>query len=195
MKPTPLALRHSPSLLAFALLGLAACKPAAAPAPEAAAPVAEAPAAATPPAPAVAPPAMQSAPVQPELAATVNAQIDTDGAAAAGRALAADPLRLRQAVEAIASADPVWLTIALRLRKDAAPGLVSTLSDGLAQALPNAPERVLALAGQGYSLDQLCRSPAGAAGEAHRAKTRAALESVTEPALLEPVQACLQRLR
>lgn len=182
-------------LLACGALSLSACSPVAAP-PEPAAtpapPLSAAPAA--PPAPAV--PAVQTAPVEPELAKQINAEIDGKGAKAVIAALDRDQARFGKVGDAIATADPVWLTIALRLRAGSDAGTGEALSQSLARALPNAPERVLALAGHGYSVGNLCTSPfiepAPGIAEAYEAKALAALQSVTDPALKTTVEECIK---
>lgn len=182
-------------LLACGGLLLSACSPAAAPPAPAEAPVlpvSTAPAAT----PAASVPALQSAPVEPELARQINAEIDGNGAKAVIAALGQDQARFDKVGDAIATADPVWLTIALRLRagSDAAAG--EALSQSLALALPNAPERVLALAGHGYTVGNLCTSPfiepAPGVAEAYEAKALAALQSVTDPALQATVAQCIK---
>lgn len=139
---------------------------------------------------------MQSAPVEPELAQQINAEIDGKGAKAVIAALDQDPVRFGKVGDAIATADPVWLTIALRLRAGSDAGTGEALSQSLARALPNAPERVLALAGHGYSVGNLCSSPfiepAPGVAEAYEAKALAALQSVTDPTLKTTVEECIK---
>ncbi len=184
-------------LLVFGGLLLSACKPVAAPREPAeasppAAPVSAAPAAAS--APSV--PSAQSAPVEPELARQINGEIDSKGAKAALLALGQDDARFGKVSDAIATADPVWLTIALRLRPASDADTAETLSRALAQALPNAPERVLAMVGHGYAVDNLCTSPflepAPGVAEAYEAKALAALQSVTDPTLKATVDECIK---
>lgn len=139
---------------------------------------------------------MQTAPVALELAKQINQEIDSKGAKATVAALFEDEARFGKVSDAIATADPVWLTIALRLRPGSDAGAGESLSYALARALPNAPERVLALVGHGYSVGNLCTSPfiepeAGVA-EAYEAKTIAALQSVTDPALKATVDECIK---
>lgn len=181
--------------LACGGLLLSACSPAAAPPEPAEAP---APPVSTTPAatPAASVPALQSAPVEPELAKQINAEIDGKGARAVIAALGQDQARFGKVGEAIATADPVWLTIALRLRAGSDAGAGKALSQSLALALPNAPERVLALASHGYSVGNLCTSPfiepAPGIAEAYEAKALAALQSVTDPALKTTVEECIK---
>lgn len=134
--------------------------------------------------------------MEPELALQINGDIDSKGAKTALGALAQDDARLGRVSDAIATADPVWLTIALRLRAGSDADTAETLSRALAQALPNAPERVLALAGHGYAVDNLCTSPfiepAPGVAEAYEAKALAALQSVTDPALKATVDECIK---
>lgn len=178
-------------LLACGGLFLSACSPVAAP-PE----PAEAPAPPVSAAPAAPLPAIQTAPVAPELAQQINGEIDGKGAKAVIAALDQDQARFGKVGDAIATADPVWLTIALRLRAGSDAGTGETLSQSLALALPNAPERVLALAGHGYSVGNLCTSPfiepAPGVAEAYEAKALAALQSVTDPALQTTVAECIR---
>ena len=141
-------------------------------------------------------PALQTAPVEPELAKQINSEIDAKGAKAVIAALDRDELRFGKVGDAIATADPVWLTIALRLREGSDAGTGETLSYALARALPNAPERVLALVGHGYTVGNLCTSPfiepAPGVAEAYEAKAVAALQSVTDPALKTTVEECIK---
>jgi hypothetical protein len=185
-RPCPI----SASLICALLVSLSACKPT--PAPETAIPAVTAPSVAEPPLP-VAP---QTVPVEPELAKEINDAIDATGAKAVVAALDRDGARFRKASDAIASADPVWLTIALRLREGSDAGTGETLSHALARALPNAPERVLALVGHGYTVGNLCTSPfiepAPGVAEAYEAKAAAALQSVTDPALKTTVDECIK---
>lgn len=182
-------------LLACSGLLLSACSPVAAPPEPAAAPAP--PVSAAPAAPPASPiPALQTAPVEPELARQINGEIDGKGAKAVIAALDRDAARFGKVGDAIATADPVWLTIALRLREGSDAGTGETLSYALAQALPNAPERVLALVGHGYSVGNLCTSPfiepAPGVAEAYEAKAVAALQSVTDPALKTTVDECIK---
>jgi hypothetical protein len=183
-RPCPI----SASLVCALLVSLSACKPT--PAPEAALPAATTPPVAEPPLP-VAP---QTAPVEPELAKEINDAIDATGAKAVVAALDRDEARFRKVSDAVATADPVWLTIALRLHEGSDAGTGEALSHALAQALPNAPERVLALVGHGYTVGNLCTSPfiepAPGVAEAYEAKAVAALQSVTDPALQTTVAEC-----
>ena len=178
------------SLACALLFPLSACKPA--PAPEATLPGPIAPAAAETPLPVAA----QTVAVEPELAKEINAGIDATGAKAVIASLDKDAARFAKVSDAIATADPVWLTIALRLRQGSDAGTGETLSNALAQALPNAPERVLALVGHGYDVGNLCTSPfiepAAGVAEAYEAKAIAALQSVTDPALKATVDECIK---
>ena len=134
--------------------------------------------------------------MEPELARQINGEIDSKGAKVTLVALDQDDARFGKVSDAIATADPVWLTIALRLRAGSDAGTGETLSRALAQALPNAPERVLALVGRGYGVDNLCTSPfiepAPGVAEAYEAKAIAALQSVTDPALKTTVDECIK---
>ncbi len=139
---------------------------------------------------------MQTVAIEPELARQINAGIDDKGARAVIASLDKDDARFARVSDAIATADPVWLTIALRLREGSDAGTGETLSISAARALPEAPERVLALIGHGYSIDDLCTSPylepEPGVAEAYEAKTIAALQSVTNPALKATVEECIK---
>ena len=141
-------------------------------------------------------PALQTAPVEPELARQINAEIDGKGAKTVIAALDRDQARFGKVGDAIATADPVWLTIALRLRAGSDAGTGETLSYALARALPNAPERVLALTGHSYTVGDLCTSPfieaAPGVAKAYEAKALAALQSVTDPALQTTEAECIK---
>ena len=134
--------------------------------------------------------------MEPELARQINGEIDSKGAKITLTALDQDHARFGKVSDAIATADPVWLTIALRLRAGSDAGTSEILSYALAQALPNAPERVLALVGHGYDIGNLCTSPfiepAAGVAEAYEAKAIAALQSVTDPALKATVDECIK---
>ena len=183
-------------LLVFGGLLLSACKPVAAPQEPAEASPPAAPVSAAPAPSAPYTPSAQSAPVEPKLVRQINGEIDSKGAKATLVALDQDDARFGKVSDAIAMADPVWLTIALRLRAGSDAGTGETLSRALAQALPNAPERVLALVGRGYDVDNLCTSPfiepAPGVAEAYEAKAIAALQSVTDPALKTTVDECIK---
>lgn len=183
------------TLMSCSVLLLPACKPVAAPADPAgqtAVPVSST----SPDASPTSLPSAQTAPVASELAKQINSEIDGKGAKATIAALDKDQARFEKVAAAIATADPVWLTIALRLREGSDAGTGETLSHALAQALPNAPERVLALIGHGYTVGNLCTSPfiepAPGVAEAYEAKAVAALQSVTDPALKTTVDECIK---
>ena len=183
-------------LLVFGGLLLSACKPVAAPQEPAEASPPAAPVSAAPAPSAPYTPSAQSAPVEPKLVRQINGEIDSKGAKATLVALDQDDARFGKVSDAIATADPVWLTIALRLRAGSDADTGETLSRALARALPNAPERVLALLGRGYDVDNLCTSPfiepAPGVAEAYEAKAIAALQSVTDPALKTTVDKCIK---
>jgi hypothetical protein len=98
----------------------------------------------------------------------------------------------------VESGDPTWLEIARRLRavSDASSSLA--LNYSVARALPRAPERVLALIGQGFTLDDVCTSPfiepeSGVAEEYAR-RAEAALRAITTPRLTRLRDECLRRI-
>src|SRR6266849_3067422 len=114
-------------------------------------------------------------------------EIDLSGARVVLRRLWANEPQFEALCTFIESADPNWLEVARRLKSasDAAASL--SLNYSVARALPVAPDRVLKLVGQGFTIDDICTSPyiEPQAGVAERYEQRAlrALASLSDPAL------------
>jgi hypothetical protein len=99
----------------------------------------------------------------------------------------------------VASGDATWLRVATALRPFADGGASLSLDYAVAQALPKAPTRVLALVGHGFDVEYICTSPfiepdPGIA-EAYEQRTLAALSKVKVPALAPIAAECAKRVR
>jgi hypothetical protein len=99
----------------------------------------------------------------------------------------------------IESGDPSWLKVATVLHpySDAAASL--SLDYAVALALPKAPERVLALVGHGFKVEDICTSPfiepdPGVA-ETYERQALDALAKVTTPALVPIAAECAKQVR
>jgi hypothetical protein len=139
-------------------------------------------------------------PVAVTLAAQIKDQLATPaGPAQRVRRLDSDAGYAHPILRAIETADPAWLEIARRLRVEADAGVAQSLNQALARALPKAPERVLAMVGNGVVLEQICTSPfiepAPGVAQAYAEQTLAALATVSQPELRPLAQACMQRVR
>ena len=63
-------------------------------------------------------------------------------------------------LDGIASGDSIWLEVAVSLRPTGTAGIAEALPIMVAEALPKAPERVLALiAERRFSIDEVCSIP------------------------------------
>ncbi len=62
-------------------------------------------------------------------------------------------------ISGIESGDPSWLEVATALRPFSDAGASLSLNYAVALALPKAPDRVLALVGHGFELNDICTSP------------------------------------
>ena len=91
----------------------------------------------------------------------------------------------RRVLSGIESGDPSWLKVAAALRPFSDAGASLSLNYAVALALPKAPDRVLALVGHGFDLEDICTSPfiepdLGVA-ETYEREALAALASVKSP--------------
>ena len=137
----------------------------------------------------------QQAQSPPLTAEAVLREIDSQGP----RSLLARRSEKEALFARIEAGDPTWLEIARRLRPVSDASLSLALNYSVARALPRTPGRVLALIGQGFTLDDVCTSPfiepeAGVA-ERYAQRAEAALRTVTTPHLTRVRDECLQRVR
>jgi hypothetical protein len=88
----------------------------------------------------------------------VLSEIKLSGADRVARRLDSDESFGRSVTSGIASGDSAWLDVASRLTPTSATA-EATLSIALASALPRSPERVLALIGAKYPIEQVCGIP------------------------------------
>lgn len=109
------------------------------------------------------------------------------------------PRDFDRALSGIESGDPSWLKVATVLHpySDAAASL--SLDYAVALALPKAPERVLALVGHGFKVEDICTSPfiepdPGVA-EAYERRALAALARIKTPALVPIAAECSKQVR
>jgi hypothetical protein len=123
------------------------------------------------------------------------AQIAEQGAASVLKRLWNDSEAFDKVCTAIETADPTWLRVAQRLRpvSDAAAAL--SLDYSVARAIPKAPERVLALIGNGFNVGDVCTTPfiepdPGVA-ERYRREAAAALRKVKKAKLAKVRDQCL----
>src|SRR5438445_585631 len=86
-------------------------------------------------------------------------EIDSAGPRAVLKRLGEQPGLFDGVCDAIASAEPAWLEVARRLKSASDAGSSLSLNYSVARALPQAPERVLALIGRGFALADICTSP------------------------------------
>ena len=95
----------------------------------------------------------------------------------------------------IETADPKWLEVARLLKPASDAGLALSLNYSVARALPRAPERVLALIGHGFTVEDVCTSPfiepEPGVAENYQRRTVAALRGVRAPGLSSVVSECL----
>ena len=98
----------------------------------------------------------------------------------------------------ISSGDSAWLDVARLLKPVADAGASTFLSIAVADALPAAPERVLALVGPDYPAEQVCGLPfieqPDSEAVAYYRRARPAVERVDRLALAPQRAACLEAL-
>jgi hypothetical protein len=99
----------------------------------------------------------------------------------------------------IESGEPSWLKVAVALRPFSDAGASLSLDYAVARALPKAPDRVMALVGHGFAMEDICTSPfiepdPGIA-EAYERQAMAALSKVKVPALVPIAVECSKQVR
>ncbi len=98
----------------------------------------------------------------------------------------------------IETGDPRWLEVARRLKvaSDAASSL--SLNYAVARAIPRAPERVLALIGNGFEIRDVCTSPfiepERGIAENYQRRAIAALARVADSRYVSAKSACLAEI-
>jgi hypothetical protein len=88
----------------------------------------------------------------------VLAEIKLGGAAKVARRVDSDESFGRSVMNGIATGDSTWLDVAGKLTPASAAG-AATFSIALATALPRSPDRVLALLGASYPVEEVCGIP------------------------------------
>jgi hypothetical protein len=120
-------------------------------------------------------------------------EIKLGGAATVSRRLDTDESFGRAVVNGIATGDSLWLEVAAKLTPPSAAAEAS-LSIALASALTRAPDKVLALVGEKYPLEEVCGipflRPESTFVVSYHAEAVAALERVRSSALSRTREAC-----
>jgi hypothetical protein len=88
----------------------------------------------------------------------VLSEINLGGAPAVSKRIDSDENFGRSVTSGIATGDSLWLQVADKLTP-ASAAAEATLSIALASALPHSPDRVLALIGEKYPVEQVCGMP------------------------------------
>ena len=124
--------------------------------------------------------------------------MDTFGPRTVLTRLWADQGQFDQICSEIASGDAQWLEVARRLKAVADSGASLALRYAVAQAIPIAPTRVLALIDHGFTIDEVCTSPFIEPGpgvaEEYRRRAVLALRSVSSVALQPVRNQCLAKV-
>jgi hypothetical protein len=126
-------------------------------------------------------------------AEVVLSEIKVSGASAVSKRIDSDENFGRSVTAGIATGDSLWLHVAGELTPPSAAA-EATMSIALASALTHAPERVLALVGNKYPLEEVCGIPFLKGDSAfvvtYHSEATAALARVTSPSLSAPRAAC-----
>ena len=135
----------------------------------------------------------------PLTAADVQALIESDGAAGTWAILTrqGDEARLEALYDGLGTGDAEWLALVPQLQPAADGYYAEGLQEALFHALPNNAAGVLALMPDHAGTDFVCRPagvPPGPDEEAKQAADIAALQAVTDPALAERRDACLDAI-
>lgn len=116
----------------------------------------------------------------------VLSEIKLGGARNVSKRIDTDENFGRSVLNGVATGDTLWLEVADKVTPPSAPGQAS-LAIALATALPKAPNRVLALLGEKYPLEQVCGIPFLRADSAevigYHDSASTALDRVTAPTL------------
>src|SRR5258708_1019013 len=128
-------------------------------------------------------------------AESILRQIEAEGPRIVLNRLWDDQQTFWRICELIETADPKWLEVARQLKPASDAFLALSIDYCVARALPNAPERVLALIGHGFDVEKTCTSPfiepePGIAEEYQR-RAVAALRAIRAPRLSSLVAECL----
>lgn len=123
----------------------------------------------------------------------VLSEIKLGGAANVARRIDADAGYGRSVISGIATGDSAWLDVAGSLTP-ASSAAEASLSISLASALPRAPDRVLALLGPKYPVEDVCNipflEPESTLVTSYHDQAAAALARVQSPALLKTRDEC-----
>ena len=93
-------------------------------------------------------------------AAQVLAEIQHDGAGSVAHRMDSDNHFGEQVLDGISSGDSTWLNVAVALRPSGVADVGEALPITVAEALPKAPDRVLALIQAGkFSAEEICTIP------------------------------------
>jgi hypothetical protein len=126
-------------------------------------------------------------------AEVVQSEIKLSGAATVSRRIDSDEGFGRSVTAGIATGDSLWLQVAGEL-SPASAAAEATMSIALASALTRAPERVLALVGDKYPVEEVCGIPFLKGDSTfvvtYHSEATAALTRVTTPSLSAIRTAC-----
>jgi hypothetical protein len=126
-------------------------------------------------------------------AEVVLSEIKVSGAAAISKRIDADENFGRSVTAGVATGDSLWLQVADELSPPSAAA-EATMSIALASALTRVPERVLALVGNKYPVEEVCGIPFLKGDSAfvatYHSEATAALARVTAPSLSGARTAC-----
>ena len=126
--------------------------------------------------------------------------IDRDGATATVQALdqGETTTRFTAILEGIATGDRTWLALVPKLAPGVDAGTATGLEIAIAEALPHNAAGVLALGGNGWSVEDACAYPMIEPTEdetrAYFAATIPAVEGVADPAVQSAKATCLAKL-
>ena len=126
-------------------------------------------------------------------AEVVLSEIKVGGASEVARRIDADESFGRSVMNGISSGDSLWLQVAGQL-SPASAASQATLAIALASALPHSPDRVLALLGDKYPLEEVCGIPFlkadSTAVTTYHSEANAALDRVRSPSLVATRDTC-----
>lgn len=126
-------------------------------------------------------------------AEVVLSEIKLSGAPAVSKRIDSDESFGRSVIAGVATGDSLWLQVADKI-SPASAAAEATLSIALASALTHAPERVLALVGNKYPVEEVCGIPFLKGDSAfvvtYHDQALAALARVTNPSLAPTRASC-----
>jgi hypothetical protein len=130
-------------------------------------------------------------------AEVVLSEIKVSGAGAVSKRIDSDESFGRSVTAGIATGDSLWLQVASELTPPSAAA-EATMSIALASALTRAPERVLALVGNKYPVEEVCGIPFLKGDSAfvvtYHSEATAALARIASQSLSAPRAACTAAL-